>query len=814
MIFGEFEYSNPLESIQAFDGPELDRALALLQSKCSNGFWLGYLRYEAWKFLDSANHLRSEFPILYFQQFKNRQKITIPQSLHLAYPKLETTLTQNLYSQKIRAIKNAIKRGDSYQINYTYPIWVSSHAYPKDLFFELANHQNTPFKAFLSTPYEDILCFSPELFFRIQDNFILTQPMKGTAARHIDPTQDSKIKEWLRNDPKNRAENIMIVDLLRNDLSKICSRIDCQNLFEILTLPSVHQMVSTIGGELKNPICLKDIITALFPCGSVTGAPKLKTLEIIQSLEDSERGIYCGMIGVMHQNFMEFCVPIRTLVHKKSKKQSAPRIYTLHIGSGITWDSQATEEYQETLMKSSFTQKWRDFKLVETLLTKNQRIKNLSQHIQRLQKSARYFNFPLPKNLKNLFISFLRDQPFSTQPHILRTTLDSTGNIDFTYTPLFPHQNSQIDIHPIALDSHNDFLYHKTTHAPWYQDSRSKIQNHEIFDTLFFNETGYLTEGSRSNIVISLEDKLLTPPLHHGLLNGILRQKLIKLGKITEHPLRPTDLLRAQKIFCINSLRGMVEVSLSQQAQEFLSSYPSTLPMPNTPTQLNSTQSGSTDTLLSKPPFQKNLALNPVFHPSTISNLSITKSKRVLFLDHYDSFSHNLIHYLKNLGAQVELYTPSNLDYKKIDSCTHILLSPGYGHPKDAHTGLKLLAQCYRQKPILGICLGHQIIAHFFGSQVIHLDPKHGKVFSITHNDSTLLSSLPQNFKVNRYHSLGLKRLKSPLKPCAYSEDGVIMALEHESLPIFGLQYHPESILSQYGYEVLARFLTLSISPS
>ncbi|CBG39806.1 bifunctional chorismate-binding protein/class IV aminotransferase [Helicobacter mustelae] len=542
MIFGEYLYTQSVCKIVAFCKEEFLLALKKLDDLRRDGYLVGYIRYEAYH-LFSEESYSCALPLLYFELFKKREIYNnAEKSNKIFYPSVMKSQGFSTYAKRISQIKTAIKRGDTYQLNYTYKIKLLSHCDSPSIFSQILSNQQTPYSAWISNEYEEIFSFSPELFFELRGDEIITKPMKGTIGRSRDLQQDEGLKKFLSSDVKNRSENVMIVDLLRNDLSKISEAIEVPALFEVITLKTLHQMISTIKAKLRQNVSFAEIFLALFPCGSVTGTPKKKTLEIIQALEGYERGVYCGMIGVMDGDGMCFSVPIRTLT-KDAEGLS------LCVGSGIVWDSDARAEYEESLLKSQFIYPQIHFSLIETMRVRGGKIQNFSLHKKRLLKSVRYFGFCKPDLSK---LSYGEDG-------VLRIEVDKKGRIQQEFKKLVPIVSTEIKF-ALRQEWRNDFLHHKSSYAPWYQEARERIAKGEVFDCIFYNPDGEISEGARSNIILELDGMLYTPRKESGLLNGIMRQKLLKQGKIKERALYLSDLQAAQRIFCINALRGMVEV--------------------------------------------------------------------------------------------------------------------------------------------------------------------------------------------------------------------------------------------------------------
>lgn len=554
-IFAGKRFNKPIIIIEAFDNKSFIKAFSQIEllRKRPDTYLLGYIRYEAKDvFLDKK--IKSKLPLLYFEVFNNYIEFAKQNTIE-AVIKTEPNITYKKYSKAIEKIKKEIAEGNTYEVNYTYDYKIKTDLEGFELYNYILPRQITPYNAYIKNKYEEILSFSPELFFTLENSKIKTKPMKGTVKRGVDEKEDCENIEFLKNDIKNRAENVMIVDLLRNDLGKIAKTgtVKVDKLFDIEAHKTVHQMTSEISAEVENNTTLFDIFEALFPCGSITGAPKISTMNIISKIEKRKRDIYCGAIGLITSKKTIFSVPIRTLQKKNNKN-----FYTCGVGGAIVWDSTSKEEWDETLTKIKFLQP--DFQLVETMLTEKGEIKYKKEHFNRLKKSAKELGFKFNSDI-------LKIKP--EKDRILRLLLNKDGSFETQCLTLGPIKTNKITISKIQTNSKEPLLYHKTTHRPWYDEAMDKIKSdnlkHQIFDEIFFNEKGELTEGSRSNIIIQIEGKWYTPPIKCGLLNGILRQKLIKQKKLNEKILHLEDLKRAEKLFCINSVREIVEVEIRSE---------------------------------------------------------------------------------------------------------------------------------------------------------------------------------------------------------------------------------------------------------
>ncbi len=539
IIFGEKQFTNPIKIITAFNFDELKTAFAKIEELKNQYYIVGYLRYNAF------SGQSSNFPLLYFEVFNSYNIYKTKNTKKLL---LNPTPCVNFceYSNAIKKIKEEIAKGNTYEVNYTYDFDVPFDGDELDLFNFLLSKQKTPYNFYMKNQYDTVLSFSPELFFEMQNNHILTKPMKGTIHRGKDKKEDKNLIEFLKNDIKNRAENVMIVDLLRNDLGRIAKvgTVNVSKLFEIETHKTLHQMTSQIEADLKENTTFFDIFKAIFPCGSITGAPKISTMKVISDVEKGERNIYCGAIGMISPKETIFSVPIRIL--QKTNEQNN---FKYRVGGAIVWDSDTQDEWEETLTKTKFLND--EFQIIETVKIENGTILFEKEHFERMQKTAEHFGF-----------KFKTPEIVKTDNGMLRILLNRDGEIKTELKRITPAKTSKIAISPIIQNSKNEFLYYKTTYRPWYFDSFQKIKNGEIYDEIFFNEKGELTEGARSNIVLQLNGNLYTPPVQCGLLNGVFRQELLKNNKCTEKILYKKDLEKAEKIFCVNSVRGMVEVRL------------------------------------------------------------------------------------------------------------------------------------------------------------------------------------------------------------------------------------------------------------
>ena len=549
-IYSDKVFKNPIKVIKAFDSDSFVQSFKEIEALKTKYYLVGYVRYEA-KDIFLGKYITSKMPLLYFEVFENFEKFELKQNSKdvFLFPKPDITFEE--YKKGFDAIKDEIASGNTYEVNYTFDFNIDTEYRADEIYKYFLQIQKTPYNAFLSNDYETILSFSPELFFRKNGRHVLTKPMKGTISRGKTEIEDKNNIEFLQNDEKNRAENVMIVDLLRNDLGKISKvgSVNVSKLFEIETHKTLHQMTSEVESELRENISLYQLFEAIFPCGSITGAPKISTMKIIENVELGNRNVYCGAIGLIHGDFCEFSVPIRILQKTKGSK-----VYKYRAGGAIVWDSDVKDEWNEAFVKTSFLwQNTKAWKLIETLNVKNGEPEFFEEHISRMRNSANDLGFEF--NPKILNLQFDKDG-------IYRIELSKAGEIQVVFREYKESKIDKVIISEQIVNSTDVFLKYKTNYRPYYQSSLEKIKQGDIYDEIFFNEKGELTEGSRSNVVLELDGQLYTPSLSCGLLNGIYRQFLLDSGNCIEKVLTKADLYNASKIYCVNSVRGAREVFL------------------------------------------------------------------------------------------------------------------------------------------------------------------------------------------------------------------------------------------------------------
>jgi len=566
-----FRFDDFVEEVVARSTEEVLPALRRVEAATAEGLHAaGFLSYEAAPGLATGltTYPPGPFPLLWFGIF--RRRYGAPSHLHTeekkeGLPAYETadwtsSLGPEAYETAVERIREYIAAGDTYQINFTLRQHFRLVGEPLAYYHDLCRSQKAPFCAFMDTGRFQVLSASPELFFELKRGVITCRPMKGTSRRGRWYAEDEAKKLQLKENEKDKAENLMIVDLLRNDMGKVSETgsVQVKSLFDVETLETVHQMTSTITSRVKEGVGLVELFQALFPCGSVTGAPKKRSMEIIGNLEGAPRGLYTGCIGYVSPSASGsgsceavFSVAIRTAVI-----DAVTGTGELGIGSGITTGSVAGAEYDECLAKGCFArQSIPEFQLVETMLHEEGKgYFLLEQHLARLFRSAEYFGFPHLLGQITLVLGHRAAHLKGLTK--VRLLLNYRGAFSIETEPVDPagaEEAVPVTLSTKPVDSSDPFLYHKTTHRPLY---RSELGRHPGYgDVLFANERGEVTEGANHNVVVRLDGELVTPPMECGLLPGIFRAELLARGEIRERIITTAQLLRAKELWLINSVR-------------------------------------------------------------------------------------------------------------------------------------------------------------------------------------------------------------------------------------------------------------------
>ena len=462
------------------------------------------------------------------------------------------------FVRAVERIREYIAAGDVYQVNYTFPLECRFEGDPASWFRDLCAAQQAEFCVYADLGQHVVLSISPELFLERRGTTLAMRPMKGTAPRGRWADEDARCADGLLNSAKNRAENIMIVDLIRNDLGRIADigSVHVPRLFDIEKYPTVWQMTSTVEARQRADASLVDIVGAVFPCGSITGAPTIRAMQVIRELEPFARGIYTGCIGLLEPGGdFTFNVAIRTVVVDREARSAV-----FGVGGGIVWDSQPDDEYEECANKSLFLLLHKQFSLFETLLLEEGKFFLLDKHVARVKASASFFGFVLDEGevLKNLCEA---KDVHPTGQWKVRMVLAPNGNVTVEAEPLSALRlPRRVAFAAAPIKSSNVFCCHKTTSRSVYDEALKSRPDAD--DVLLWNERGEVTESTIANIVVEKQGRKWTPPRTCGLLNGTFREELLESGEISEKVLTKEDVRNADRIHLVNSVRKWIPAKI------------------------------------------------------------------------------------------------------------------------------------------------------------------------------------------------------------------------------------------------------------
>lgn len=487
--------------------------------------------------------------------------------------RVRANVEEDDFTAALDRVHQYIEAGHTYQVNYTFRLRFDAFGSLPALYARLRARQPVPYGALVALPDgSGVLSLSPELFVRHTDGELLTRPMKGTAPASDDPAENLRRADALANDPKNRAENLMIVDLLRNDLGRVArtGSVSVPALFEVTRFSRVLQMTSTVRCELREGARLQEVFDAIYPCGSITGAPKRRTMEIIHELEAAPRGLYTGAIGwfeppAVAGRLGNFClsVPIRTL--SLGVPLNGVRKGEMGVGSGIVFDSEPRDEYAECQLKARFlTGLANDFDLFETMYASAEGCRNRDLHLSRMARSAEYFGIRFSHEEARKLLE--QECAALTGPTRMRLALAQDGSFSVTSAPLEPVLAPvKVLLAPDPMPANDVFLRHKTTVRARYDQAWREAEAAGGFDTIFFNEQGELAEGGRTNVFVRIDGKWYTPPLSSGVLPGIMRMLMLldPAWDATERVITRQMFERAEEIVVCNSLRGAMQARVA-----------------------------------------------------------------------------------------------------------------------------------------------------------------------------------------------------------------------------------------------------------
>lgn len=571
-------FTQPIEIVRARDPDEVPAALARLEAATAQGLHAaGFFSYELGYVLEPklAPLLPQgrSVPFIWFGIYREprtmtegdveRWLTTHTRSGSYHFTDVSHAWDRDSYVARFREVQEKIRAGDIYQLNLTFKARFRLAGSPLTFYRDVRQRQRVAYGAVVDTGEVTVLSASPELFIEKRGRLIETRPMKGTAPRGATPEADAEAKRVLATDVKQRAENLMIVDLMRNDIGRISEigSVHVTDLFTVETFRTLHQMTSGVRATLSEDVTFGDLLRAIFPPGSVIGAPKIRAMELIREYETEPRGVYCGTIGHFGpEGAALFNVAIRSPVIFRDGRGE------MGIGSGVVYDSEGDKEYAECLLKMKFlTDPPKRFELIETLLFDGKRgYWLLDRHLDRLKSSADYFGFACDLDaVRSALMGEAEKLPADRLR--VRLLLAEDGRITAASTPLGladPNGQMRYAVSRTRIESTNPFLFHKTTRRELY-DSEWQLyhETQGADEVIYLNERGEVAEGSRTNVFVERKGRLFTPPLGSGLLPGVLRAELIASGKVEEAVLLPEDLASADAVYLGNSVRGLVRAT-------------------------------------------------------------------------------------------------------------------------------------------------------------------------------------------------------------------------------------------------------------
>lgn len=571
-------FTGAVEKLELRDPDKLGSFLERLES-LSTRYWLaGYFSYELGYLLEPS--------------FTAPRSSGLPYAVFCAYPRpavfdhrtgkpvngtfthprgdrsyridgLRLNTSHDCYVQAIERIKHYIAAGDIYQANYTIKYRFGFEGSPFGLYSDLKEKQRVAYNTYARLGDLHILSHSPELFFEKHHRRIRVKPMKGTMARGRTYEDDVRNREFLRHDPKNRAENVMIVDLLRNDLGRVCeyNSVQTTSLFDVERFDTLFQMTSTVRGLLRRDISLPGLVRAVFPSGSVTGAPKIRAMEIIRELENGPRGVYTGAIGFISPHGRAvFNVPIRTILIRGKRGE-------MGVGGGIVADSQPEDEFAEAKLKAQFLiqRPQPPFQVIETMYCVNNRVRNFSYHTRRLEQAADYFGYRFSRHTMTRRVR-AATRNLDRSRHKVRVLWGREGLESLTTEPVEPPPAvCRLTVSPHRVDDTDPFFHFKTTRRELYNQELKRARRQGYYDVLFVNRRGLVTEGAITNVYARIDGILSTPPVANGLLAGTMRTALMKRRRIEERELTLEDLARAEELFVSNAVIGLCRAAVDTQ---------------------------------------------------------------------------------------------------------------------------------------------------------------------------------------------------------------------------------------------------------
>ena len=543
----QFVFRNPKRIISAQTREDIPKAFAEIDAAIADGYWLaGALSYELGHALEDKFEPPRKAPLMHLGVFDTPDKNPPASFLYTRKKpdiKFVPSWTEDEYISRFNKVQSYLESGDCYQVNLTFPMHATSDVSPTQLYAAYRRQQPGRYGAVIALNDIKLVSFSPELFFEKRGSTLRMRPMKGTRPRGDD---DATILEDMRAEPKSQAENLMIVDLLRNDLSRLSKTgsVNVPELFTLETYPTLHQMTSQVTGELREGVKWQEILSSLFPCGSVTGAPKIRAMEIIEELETRPRDFYCGSVGyISPHGDASFSVAIRTV-------QMQDNHLRYDVGSGVVLDSDGPDEYQECLLKAKIFEREDDAVFETFRLDADGHIPRKAYHIDRLSNAIGY-------DVKKEFETLLASLPKKDS----RVKVEAThGRLSIKPMPLDKIKTPvRLALSRYPLGAEVQHRKTKTNLRDFYDGERARIcAQTDAAEVIFINEDSFICEGSFTSIFVKLGGQLYTPPRDEGILPGVLRQALIDTGEASEKRLVLNDLKQSENIYVGNSLRGLL----------------------------------------------------------------------------------------------------------------------------------------------------------------------------------------------------------------------------------------------------------------
>jgi para-aminobenzoate synthetase / 4-amino-4-deoxychorismate lyase len=567
-----FRLAEPVGVLEATRAGEVVAVLDAAEAAARRGLWVaGFVTYEAAPSLDPALVARARdpedpfaaMPLAWFAMFERAEETTLPLPREEGVPAAAEgtwapTTPRDRYASCVARIRELIAAGETYQVNHTMRLRSRVEGDVRGLYRDLCYAQRGAFAAYLDLGRYRVLSASPELFFELRGGAIVTRPMKGTAPRGRWPEEDRAAAERLLASAKDRAENAMIVDLLRNDLGRISrtGSVTWEDVFRAERYETVWQLTTTVSAALEPGVGLADVFRGLFPSGSVTGAPKVRTMEIIRELEDSPRGIYCGAVGYLapadagHPD-ARFNVAIRTV-----SLDTGSGTAEYGVGGGITWESDAGAEYDEAVSKARVLTAHRPrFELLETMrYDPGEGVRHLDRHLRRLADSADYFGFRFDESeaLEAVDKTVASAPPASCRT---RLALGRDGSVRVACTPLPSEpEELRVALDGVPQDPRDVFLFHKTSLRRRYEDARRRHPDAD--DVLLVNDLGQVTESTIANVAVRVDGRWVTPPIEAGLLPGVGRAVALEDRSLAEGAVTIDDVRSSEELALISDVRG------------------------------------------------------------------------------------------------------------------------------------------------------------------------------------------------------------------------------------------------------------------